>query len=157
MQTLRILTTLYLLACSAACSSGPHPIGGGGAAGAGGSPGDAGSKVACMSSTQCAATQYCTTEDGVCNTPPGCTRERPCPAVCYGTCEPRAAVYDCDLSGVVCEMMEPECQPGYTVSAKGSCYGPCVRVDLCKCSPDVPTACPDGYFCWADRGHCWPF
>jgi hypothetical protein len=44
---------------------------------------------ACASSSQCKATEYCTTEDGVCNRPPGCKPGSICPAVCYGTCQPR--------------------------------------------------------------------
>jgi hypothetical protein len=40
----------------------------------------------CRSSADCRAPLYCTTEDGVCNRPPGCGPDDICPAVCYGTC-----------------------------------------------------------------------
>lgn len=48
-----------------------------------------GRPVACASSAQCKPTEFCTTEIGVCNRPPGCRPGRICPAVCYGTCRPR--------------------------------------------------------------------
>ncbi len=40
----------------------------------------------CASTAQCGAGEVCTTEDGVCNAPPGCRPGMACPAVCYGTC-----------------------------------------------------------------------
>lgn len=43
---------------------------------------------ACASTTMCAPGEICTTEDGVCNRPPGCAPGAICPAVCYGTCRP---------------------------------------------------------------------
>ena len=156
MGTFRIALSLHLLACSLACSSGPGPIGGGGAAGSGGNSGDAGTNVACMSSADCATAEYCTTEDGVCNSPPGCTPELACPAVCYGLCEPRAA-YDCNVSRVACDMAEPVCPPGQTASVRGSCYGPCVAIEQCKCSPDVASDCPEDYVCWRFRSRCGPY
>lgn len=41
----------------------------------------------CRSSAECPARARCTTEDGVCNRPPGCNPGDICPAVCYGTCK----------------------------------------------------------------------
>ncbi len=38
----------------------------------------------CASAQACAAGEYCTTETGTCNRPPGC--EDACPDVCYGIC-----------------------------------------------------------------------
>jgi hypothetical protein len=44
----------------------------------------------CASSADCSGGTFCTVESGVCNPPPGCDRpDVVCPAVCYGTCEPR--------------------------------------------------------------------
>ncbi len=40
----------------------------------------------CMSSASCAKGEICTTQDGVCNPPPGCRPGMVCAAVCYGTC-----------------------------------------------------------------------
>ena len=53
----------------------------------------------CASSAQCAGGEYCTTEDGVCNRPPGCGPSDICPAVCYGVCRPELARY---CAGKVC-------------------------------------------------------
>jgi hypothetical protein len=160
MRIVRIALNLTILVSCSACSSGPNPIGGGGgAAGNGGSASDAGSKVACASTNSCAPSEYCTTEDGVCNLPPGCTPALACPAVCYGVCEPRKGVaYDCNVSSVACDRLPPECPPGQTASASdGSCYGPCVPIEQCKCSPDVPADCPEDYVCWRFAGHCGPY
>jgi hypothetical protein len=40
----------------------------------------------CASSSQCGASTHCSTEDGVCNRPPGCGPGDICPDICYGTC-----------------------------------------------------------------------
>lgn len=42
----------------------------------------------CASADDCGEGERCTVDDGVCNTPPGCTAEAPCPKVCYGNCTP---------------------------------------------------------------------
>lgn len=64
----------------------------GGAPGAGGKSGGTPidpSGPACASTESCPAGTVCTTEKGVCNSPPGCdgSPDKACPAVCYGTCE----------------------------------------------------------------------
>lgn len=41
---------------------------------------------ACASSSQCPTGSHCTTEDGVCNRPPGCKPGDICPDLCYGVC-----------------------------------------------------------------------
>src|SRR5262245_11858103 len=51
----------------------------------GGADGSAG--AICLSTAGCAAGEICTTEDGVCNQPPGCNPGG-CVAVCTGTCRP---------------------------------------------------------------------
>lgn len=45
----------------------------------------------CMSTASCGKGEVCTTEDGVCNRPPGCGPGMICPAVCYGTCRAATA------------------------------------------------------------------
>ncbi len=68
-------------------------------------------KQLCASSSQCRPGTYCTTERGVCTSPPGCGGPNTaCPAVCYGTCEPIdmrplncKADSDCRLSSRYCE------------------------------------------------------
>ncbi|HMJ12411.1 MAG TPA: hypothetical protein VK524_13395 [Polyangiaceae bacterium] len=49
----------------------------------------------CASSSQCPASMHCTTEDGVCNRPPGCRPGDICPTVCYGTCRFTPAPVTC--------------------------------------------------------------
>lgn len=39
----------------------------------------------CWDSSECASGQRCDS-DNYCETPPGCTEDEPCPAVCYGRC-----------------------------------------------------------------------
>lgn len=48
--------------------------------------------AACTSTANCKAGEHCTVEAGVCNRPPGCKPGDVCPAVCYGTCEPKPGV-----------------------------------------------------------------
>src|SRR5215203_4356209 len=51
--------------------------------------------VACASSDACRPNQFCTTETGACNPPPGCRPGAVCPAVCYGVCRPRREQVEC--------------------------------------------------------------
>lgn len=66
-----------------------------GNAGGGTSSSDAGTApaptgAACAATSSCPAGSICTVENGVCNSPPGCDSPgKVCPAVCYGTCEPK--------------------------------------------------------------------
>lgn len=48
----------------------------------------------------------------------------------------------CDLSAVLCEVMEPQCGDGQVPSARDNCYGPCLPVGRCGkvASCDVCTA-----------------
>jgi cysteine-rich repeat protein len=43
-------------------------------------------EVACASTSECLPTEACTTEYGVCNTPPDCRPGQECLEVCYGLC-----------------------------------------------------------------------
>jgi hypothetical protein len=94
----RLLATALLPLTLAAC-------GGGDAAQGSGDPGLV-RPVPCASSDACKPTEVCTTEDGVCNPPPGCRPGMICPAVCYGTCRPRmspcATDADCRAAAVYC-------------------------------------------------------
>jgi hypothetical protein len=59
--------------------------------GTGGGGGGTAPDALCLSSSECGAGELCTTETGECLKPPGCsTPGTVCPAVCYGSCQPRA-------------------------------------------------------------------
>jgi hypothetical protein len=76
---------------------------------------------ACTSSADCGATRFCTVESGVCNPPPGCDPGEVCPAVCYGTCEPKPVGPRC--GNVVCGAGEECCNAscGICVPPGGLC------------------------------------
>ena len=78
----------WIVVCGGTGTGGASGTSGTGGAGDGGSNPDGGAGIAapCGSSQSCAAGLVCTTEDGVCNSPPGCGPLAACPAVCYGTC-----------------------------------------------------------------------
>jgi hypothetical protein len=46
--------------------------------------------TACAASEECKKDEYCTTEDGACDRPPGCKPDDICADICYGVCRPRA-------------------------------------------------------------------
>ncbi len=102
--------------------------------------------------------EYCAGK--ACGTPCPSMFGSPVPTFCDGAqhCRPGKPVcapsYDCDLSQVKCEVFEPACPAGMTVSAAGACYGPCVPVTSCKCVPGKPTECPEGYVCHASTMRC---
>lgn len=88
--------------------------------------------TACASSEACPAGAHCTTEDGVCNRPPGCKDGDVCPAVCYGTCEaakpPQAECRtdaDCRTFGFMCTGCD--CLALASTEAEPTCSGPGVR------------------------------
>jgi hypothetical protein len=102
----------------------------------------------CYSSSECAPGQVCTTELGMCGSPPGCEAGKACPAVCYGTCQNKDPVVgpckqDADCSaGTICYngqctiwdggcKVDSECGPG------GLCQVMCMGVG---CSSGAP--CP---------------
>jgi hypothetical protein len=58
--------------------------------------------LACASSAECPVGAHCTTEDGVCNRPPGCKPEDICPAVCYGTCKFSVTLPPTTCGGNIC-------------------------------------------------------
>jgi hypothetical protein len=94
------------------------------------------SGTACASSASCPADTHCTVEDGVCNAPPGCKDGNVCPAVCYGTCEPKPGV-------------PPECR------SDADCRAVSFMCTGCDCLALGPTEaepmCPgQGVQCFAD-------
>jgi hypothetical protein len=68
-----------------------------------------------------------------------------------------AATYDCVLEGVACFIAVPVCAQGEVPSVEGSCYGPCVPIEQCRC--DGPEDCPDSahYTCFNHAHHCGPY
>jgi hypothetical protein len=63
---------------------------------------------------------------------------------------------DCDPRKVLCRVLTPECPANEVPSVNGSCYGPCVKVDQCRCSVADECPQPDEYTCWAKQ-HCGPY
>lgn len=59
----------------------------------------------CFSDEECGPDAHCSTSDGECLPPPGCTGEQACPAVCYGRCvkdQGACDLVDC-IDGTHCE------------------------------------------------------
>jgi hypothetical protein len=101
--------------------------GGGGGAGVGGGPGGAGGSnpdggvgQVCASSQSCPSGMTCTTEDGVCNAPPGCDPSTACPAVCYGTCRlpavPPPITFSLQNGGATSTYIYEGCSPELTIT-----------------------------------------
>jgi len=67
-------------------------------------------------------------------------------------------LYDCDPKGVTCEVVEPECPPGYVPAKSGFCWDACVPNAMCErpipCESMGLTRCPTGWGCAA--GECAP-
>jgi hypothetical protein len=107
------------------------------------------SKRPCISSAQCPATQYCTTEDGVCNRPPGCRPGQVCQAICYGLCEPRQKPVPCGPSTcapgqVCCNESCGICTPPGGVCTEQICEpqpGRCRSDADCRTFSDYCTGC----------------
>jgi len=99
----------------------------------------------CASSQECTAGEVCTTEDGVCNPPPGCHPGAVCPAVCYGNCR---------LDGERCG--STACAPGM-VCCNASC-GVCTLPDQActqqACEPPAAAACETDSDCRAFSDYC---
>lgn len=117
----------------------------------------------CMSTAQCGAGEVCTTEDGVCNPPPGCTPGMICPAVCYGTCRPRVILppqpnrcrtdadcrtfsdycTGCDCRALSICQQDPRCPTPGVQCFRDPCQGQeaFCRAGACALRPTTPT-CP---------------
>lgn len=79
----------------------------------------------------------------------------PCPA--QRMCVDDTAAGSCDITKVLCRQAVPQCPDGQVPSVSGTCFGPCVPIESCKCS--APTDCPDNdkYTCHKSAGHCGPY
>jgi hypothetical protein len=96
----------------------------------------------CASSADCPMDQICTTEHGVCNPPPGCLPGMVCPAVCYGTCQPRGGEGDICVS----EDGEPVATCGLGLQCCYPCgIAGCPSVCTVPCDPAEP-GCFGGCF-----------
>ncbi len=109
----------------------------------------------CLSDQECGPNAHCNTQD-YCLSPPWCTPNMPCPAVCYGLCEggpvdgtcsdtvPCPAGQQCDIQ--VCDGCT--CVPGKDCSCADTmnCYGTCSDAGPAyDCGAD--SDCKDGYYC----------
>jgi hypothetical protein len=102
----------------------------------------------CMSSASCAKGEVCTTEDGVCNPPPGCRPGMACPAVCYGTCRsattgPACGPTTCAPGQVCCNRSCGICTPPGGLCTQQVCppRSPC-RTDWdCRTFSDYCEGC----------------
>jgi hypothetical protein len=101
----------------------------------------------CRSSNQCGPGRYCTTEDGVCNPPPGCRPGSICPAVCFGTCQTRAVACgptSCPAGQVCCNASCGICTPPGGVCTQQVCEptaGRCRSDADCRTFSDYCTGC----------------
>jgi hypothetical protein len=117
---------------------------GGGTSDGGGTRGVLGDS--CPSDETCQRGLVCTVSDGVCNAPPGCSPNTPCPAVCYGTCRAASspsctADKDCRLEADYCTGCD--CRilgPGDSLPA---CPGPGVSCFIDPCT-NVSVHCRAG-------------
>lgn len=93
----------------------------------------------CASSASCGKGEVCTTEDGVCNRPPGCSPGMICPAVCYGTCRsatgtgPACGTRLCPAGQVCCNASCGTCTPPGWACTQQICPRP---VSACKTDYD---------------------
>jgi hypothetical protein len=126
--------------------AGGNGVGGtGGAAdaGAGGAP--------CASTQSCAADEICTTQDGVCNAPPGCGPGVACPAVCYGNCRPSTDGPGCGPTRCATGMICCNSSCGVCTTPTGGCTlqictqpaggGACQGDSDCRLQADYCTGC----------------
>ena len=67
-----------------------------------------------------------------------------------------AGLADCDPRKILCKRIAPECVAGEAPSVDGSCYGDCVKIELCACADAAQCPDPNQYTCWA-KNHCGPF
>jgi hypothetical protein len=128
---------------SVSCPDDPTGAGGAG----GGSMGGAGGGVPCASTSSCGMGEVCSTENGICNAPPGCSAGVGCPAVCYGTCTPVGDGPSCGAArcaaGMVC------CN-----SSCGICTGPNEGCTKQICVPPAGAACMTDADCRVEADYC---
>jgi eight-cysteine-cluster-containing protein len=109
----------------------------------------------CLTDQECGPDAHCNTQD-YCLSPPWCTADMPCPAVCYGLCEAGSTPGTCSdtmpcPAGQICNIEVCEgctCVPGEPCDCVDSmqCYGTCSDVGPSyDCATD--SDCKPGYFC----------
>jgi hypothetical protein len=133
------------------CPDDPTGAAGSGAAGrgGGGSGAGGGGGAPCASTGACAAGEICTTEDGVCNAPPGCGAGVSCPAVCYGNCRPAKDGPECGATRCAAGMVCCNDSCGICTPPNGGCTkqiclppaGACTRDADCRLEADYCTGC----------------
>ncbi|MCC7539985.1 MAG: hypothetical protein IT379_27445 [Deltaproteobacteria bacterium] len=83
-----------------------------------------------------------------------------CPSLAYawmGTCERPLGLVSCDRIEVFCRRVEPTCPAGQAPSVLGTCWGPCVPIEQCRCTPgEIRDTCPRGAMGCGPEGHCLP-
>lgn len=105
-----------------------------------------------------AGTVLCNAEIVTCKSLPGACNigeAREVVGTCWGDCVPieqcsdLPAEPDCDLTGMMCEMMPPVCLQGYVNTNNGNgCFGPCVPIFTCSCKPNgSANQCPQDTVC----------
>jgi hypothetical protein len=103
--------------------------------------------IPCASSATCGAGQVCTTVDGACNSPPGCTAGIACPAVCYGTCRsadtgPACGNTICATGTICCNASCGTCVSPGGGCTKQLCVPPtCAKDSDCEPVADYCTGC----------------
>jgi hypothetical protein len=121
-----------------------------GTGGGAGGTGDAGVGTPCASTGSCSTGEVCTTEDGVCNAPPGCGPGVACPAVCYGTCRVATDVVcgaaRCAAGSICCNASCGICTAPGSGCTKQLCEppaggGPCKSDGDCRLEADYCTGC----------------
>jgi len=125
-------------------------VGSTGTGGAAGGTGDGGVGAPCIGTEACAAGEVCTTEDGVCNPPPGCGPSVTCPAVCFGTCREATDVVcgaaRCAAGSICCNASCGICAAPGSGCTKQLCEPPagggaCKADGDCRVEADTCTGC----------------
>jgi hypothetical protein len=62
----------------------------------------------------------------------------------------------CDHRQVLCKSIEPTCPEMQVASVTESCWGPCVKIELCACSSAEECPHEESYTCWS-KEHCGPY
>ncbi len=103
--------------------------------------------IPCSSSAACQRGEVCTTEDGVCNPPPGCRPGDVCPALCYGTCGSSGGGERCGPT---------VCAPGTVCcnASCGTCTPPGAACTQQACEPPPAGACKADFDCRTYSDYC---
>jgi hypothetical protein len=69
---------------------------------------------------------------------------------------PADGLFDCDARKIICKRAAPACGDFEVPSVEGTCYGECVKIDLCACSSADECPNENEYTCWMST-HCGPY